>query len=113
LRGELEDGLFEDRCLLGGGTLLGGNGGAGGFVLNLRRGFSMTRPDVEGAEIGRVLTAISKSTSFSANVLISLLKQNRYSPTSVAVNTKSPWRSLVPSRMTFSFPPLLPGPTTE
>ena len=58
-------------------------------------------------------TAISKSTSFSANVLISLLKQKRYSPTSLAVKTKSPWRSFTPSRITFSGPPLGPGPTTE
>lgn len=35
-------------------------------------------------------TAISKSTIFSAKVLISLLKQNLYSPTSLAVKTKSP-----------------------
>lgn len=53
-------------------------------------------------------TAISKSTIFSANVLISLLKQNRYSPISFAVNTKSPCLSFDPSRMIFSF-----GPTTE
>ena len=39
------------------------------------------------------LTAISKSTIFSTNVLISLLKQNLYSPCSLAVNTKSPCRS--------------------
>jgi hypothetical protein len=38
-------------------------------------------------------TAISKSTNFSAKVLIWLLKQNLYSPVSVAVNTKSPCRS--------------------
>jgi hypothetical protein len=37
------------------------------------------------------LTAISKSTIFSAKVLISLLKQNLYSPGTVAVNTKSPF----------------------
>lgn len=53
-------------------------------------------------------TAISKSTIFSANVLISLLKQNLYSPGSLAVKTKSPCRSFVPSRMTLSV-----GPTTE
>jgi hypothetical protein len=53
-------------------------------------------------------TAISKSTIFSAKVLISLLKQNLYSPGSFAVNTKSPCRSLVPSSMTLSV-----GPTTE
>lgn len=35
LRGELEDGFFEDRGLLGGGALLGWDFGAGGFVLNL------------------------------------------------------------------------------
>jgi hypothetical protein len=38
LRGELEDGFLEDSRLLRGGALLGGNGGAGSFVLNLRRG---------------------------------------------------------------------------
>ena len=35
LRGELEDGFFEDRGLLGGRALLGWDFGAGGFVLNL------------------------------------------------------------------------------
>lgn len=35
-------------------------------------------------------TAISKSTIFSANVLISLSKQKRYSPAFCAVKTKSP-----------------------
>jgi len=55
-----------------------------------------------------VHTAISKSTIFSAKVLISLLKQNLYSPGSFAVNTKSPCRSFVPSSMTLSV-----GPTTE
>jgi hypothetical protein len=35
-------------------------------------------------------TAISKSTIFSANVDISLLKQNEYSPMLCAVKTKSP-----------------------
>ena len=54
------------------------------------------------------LTAISKSTNFSANVLISLLKQNLYSPASVAEKTKSPWRSFCPSKMSLSC-----GPTTS
>lgn len=63
----------------------------------------------EAREKGRTQhTAISKSTIFSANVDISLLKQNRYSPTLCAVNTKSPCRSLVPSKTTFS-----PGAITE
>jgi hypothetical protein len=53
-------------------------------------------------------TAISKSTNFSANVLISLLKQNLYSPVSPAVKTKSPCRSFFPSIMILS-----PGPTTS
>lgn len=95
--------------------MLGGDGGAGGFVLDLGGRVSMRASgeafDCSVGMVGR--TAISKSTSFSANVLISLLKQKRYSPTSLAVKTKSPWRSFVPSRMTFSWPPLEPGPTTE
>jgi hypothetical protein len=53
-------------------------------------------------------TAISKSTNFSAKVLIWLLKQKRYSPVSVAVNTKSPCRSFWPSIMILSA-----GPTTS
>ena len=53
-------------------------------------------------------TAISKSTNFSANVLISLLKQNLYSPGSLAVKTKSPCRSFFPSMMILSR-----GPTTS
>ena len=53
-------------------------------------------------------TAISKSTNFSANVLISLLKQNLYSPVSLAVKTKSPCLSFFPSMMILS-----PGPTTS
>jgi hypothetical protein len=44
LRGELEDGFLEDCRLLGGGALLGGNGGAGSFVLNLRRGSAWRGP---------------------------------------------------------------------
>ncbi len=55
----------------------------------------------------QVRTAISKSTIFSAKVLISLLKQNLYSPGSFAVKTKSPCRSFVPSMIVFSL-----GPTT-
>lgn len=54
------------------------------------------------------LTAISKSTIFSANVDISLLKQNVYSPVVRAVKTKSPCRSLVPS-----WTILPPGAVTE
>ena len=42
----------------------------------------------------------------SAKVLISLLKQKRYSPTSLAVKTKSPCRSLVPSSITLSLGPV-------
>jgi hypothetical protein len=55
----------------------------------------------------RQRTAISKSTIFSANVDISLLKQNWYSPMLWAVKTKSPWRSLEPSKTT-----LPPGAVT-
>lgn len=56
--------------------------------------------------LGSQRTAISKSTNFSANVLISLLKQNRYSPASCAVKTKSPCRSLDPSMITRSLGPM-------
>jgi hypothetical protein len=35
LCGKLENGFFKDRGLFGGGALLGGNLGTGGFVLNL------------------------------------------------------------------------------
>lgn len=52
--------------------------------------------------VSLVLTEISKSTNFSAKVDISLEKQNLYSPISFAVKTKSPCRSLLPSRMTLS-----------
>lgn len=46
-----------------------------------------------GGEDGR--TVISKSTIFSAKVLISLLKQNLYSPSSLAVKTESNCLSFV------------------
>lgn len=51
-------------------------------------------------------TAISKSTSFSANVLISLLKQNLYSPASFAVKTESSCRSLLFSIMVLPLGPV-------
>ena len=55
----------------------------------------------------RVLrTAISKSTNFSANVLISLLKQNLYSPASFAVKTESSCRSWVLSIMVLPLGPV-------
>ena len=55
----------------------------------------------------RVLrTAISKSTNFSANVLISLLKQNLYSPASLAVKTESSCRSLLFSMMVLPLGPV-------
>ena len=55
----------------------------------------------------RVLrTAISKSTNFSANVLISLLKQNLYSPASFAVKTESSCRSLLFSIMVLPLGPV-------
>ena len=53
-----------------------------------------------------LLTAISKSTSFSANVLISLLKQNLYSPASFAVKTESSCRSWVFSIMVLPLGPV-------
>lgn len=83
--------------------MLGGDLGAGGFVLDLHMQLSVSK-GVLRVYAGH--TAISKSTIFSANVLISLLKQNRYSPTSFAVNTKSPCRSFVPSRITLSVGPI-------
>ena len=51
-------------------------------------------------------TAISKSTNFSANVLISLLKQNLYSPASFAVKTESSCRSLEFSMMVLPLGPV-------
>ena len=55
----------------------------------------------------RVLrTAISKSTNFSAKVLISLLKQNLYSPASFAVKTESSCRSLLFSMMVLPLGPV-------
>ncbi len=57
-------------------------------------------------KIGVLRTAISKSTNFSANVLISLLKQNLYSPASFAVNTESSCRSLVFSMMVLPLGPV-------
>lgn len=47
---------------------------------------------------GSFSICISKSTILSVTVDISLLKQNLYSPISVAVKTKSPCFSFVPSR---------------
>lgn len=47
-----------------------------------------------------IRTAISKSTIFSANVDMSLEKQNLYSPWVFAVKTKSPCLSFSPSRIT-------------
>ena len=58
------------------------------------------------------LTVISISTIFSVNVETLLSKQNRYSPTSVAVNAKSPCRSFSPSRIVLSCPAFLLGPVT-
>lgn len=58
-------------------------------------------------------TEISKSTDLSEKVERELSKQNRYSPISVAVKTKSPWRSFSPSMITFSLPDSLDGPWTE
>ncbi len=55
-------------------------------------------------------TAISKSTILSVNVDTVLSKQNLYSPTSFAVNTKSPCRSFSPSSIMRSFPGSFAGP---
>lgn len=102
---ELVDGFFEGSGLFRGSTLAGGKLGAL-FVFNLIRSQCQTRKPQKKKtrkenKLGK-LTAISKSTIFSANVDISLLKQNLYSPGLWAVKTKSPWRSFVPSRMVFS-----------
>lgn len=73
---------------------------------------SMLAPCLEGmlAARGSFSMEISKSIILSAKVLMLLSKQKRYSPTSLAVKTKSPWRSLVPSRMVFSLPGSELGP---
>lgn len=90
------------------------------WPLSLRTEFSraevcsMLAPCLEGmlAARGSFSMEISKSIILSAKVLMLLSKQKRYSPTSLAVKTKSPWRSLVPSRMVFSFPGSELGPWT-
>ena len=132
MAGDFEDGFFEGGGLFGGGALFAGELGAG-FVFDLffvgrgRRGADLSvlqesscvaSSDMycSGGCVGGVgkkrrgggaHTVISKSTILSAKVLIELLKQNEYSPTSFAVNTKSPCRSFVLSIMIFSL-----GPTT-
>ena len=60
----------------------------------------LARLMIARSEIDR--TAISKSTNFSEYVLISLSKQNLYSPASFAVNTASTCRSLLLSIMILS-----------
>ena len=61
----------------------------------------------ELSSIGRgPRTAISKSTIFSANVLISLLKQKLYSPVVLAVKTESSCRSFEFSMMIFPSGPV-------
>jgi hypothetical protein len=80
------------------------------WPLSLRTEFSradvcsMLAPCLEGmlAARGSFSMEISKSIILSAKVLMLLSKQNRYSPASLAVKTKSPWRSLVPSRIVLS-----------
>jgi len=103
LAAQLQDALFKHRRLFRGGALFGGQLGAG-FVLHL----FIRRLVGERESNEEEQTAISKSTTFSAKVLISLLKQNRYSPTSFAVKTKSPCRSFSPFMIVRSA-----GPTTS
>lgn len=94
LGGDFEDGFFEDGGLLGSRALLGRELCAC-FVLNLESvSMGVGRPD--GRWNNSRHTAISKSTTFSAKVDISLLKQKRYSPRSLAVKTKSPCLSFSP-----------------
>lgn len=73
LAGELEDGLLEGGVLFGRGALLGGKLSAN-LVLDL--GSQGVSNVVWVGESSGGRTAISKSTNFSAKVLISLLKQN-------------------------------------
>jgi hypothetical protein len=72
-----------------------------GFWGKLARGSCSTYINTSNATQRRH-TLSSKSTIFSAKVLISLEKQNEYSPVSEAVKTKSPCRSRVPSNITLS-----------
>lgn len=53
---------------------------------------------------------ISRSTILSVKVETVLSKQKRYSPTSLAVKTKSPCRSFCPSRIMRSLPGSFVGP---
>src|SRR5699024_8260370 len=101
---DLEDGLLEHRCLLWRRALLRRDLRGARLVLDLHELAAAREPwtNCEGQR-----TEMSKSTYFSANVLISLSKQNEYSPACLAVKTKSPLRSFSPSRMT-----LPPGPST-
>lgn len=71
---QLEEALLQGAGLFGGGALLGGDLGAL-LVLDLWQDGLVKSQDGEKHE-GAGRTAISKSTNFSANVLISLLKQN-------------------------------------
>ena len=73
---------------------------AGGRERRLRRGVC-----AEQKGKGAWRTAISKSTILSVNVLISLLKQKRYSPSCLAVKTESNCRSLVFSMINLSSGP--------
>ena len=90
------------------------------WPLSLRTEFSradvcsMLAPCLEGmlAARGSFSMEISKSIILSAKVLMLLSKQKRYSPASLAVKTKSPWRSFVPSRIVFSLPGSELGPWT-
>lgn len=67
-----------------------------------------------GGGIGGVKrTAISKSTILSEKVETVLSKQKRYSPTSLAVKTKSPCLSFSPSKIICSLPGVEVGPWTE
>lgn len=106
---DLVDRLFDDAGMLVAGTLLGRKLGTS-LVLDLfrRKMLASRSKSKRGTEpFVPVLTEISKSTNFSANVLIWLLKQKEYSPGFWAVKAKSPCRSFSPSRII-----LPPGPST-
>jgi hypothetical protein len=102
---DFEQGLLEHRCLLRGGAWLRREGNSR-LVLDLEHGQSVRGRDRIETAKGVLLTEISKSTNLSAKVLISLLKQNLYSPTSLAVKTKSPCRSFWPCMMNLLFGPV-------
>lgn len=107
---KLQDRLFHAGELFRGRAGFLGEAGTG-FVFDLC-GVSayVSRTSLEEGDGLRGRTAISKSTSLSETVDMLLSKQKRYSPASLAVKTKSPWRSFSPSRTTRSLPASFAGP---